>query len=46
MAFDNLEPGVPYIVGAITNFEFAKMEPFGNYMFLIDPDQSKVQSNS
>ena len=46
MAFDSLESGVPYIVGAMTNFEFVKMEPFGNYMFLIDPDQSKVKNNS
>ena len=30
--------GVPYIIGALTNYEFVEMGLFGDYIFSIDPD--------
>ena len=38
-----LEIGVPYLVGAMTNYKFEKMNPFGDYMLSIDPDATQVR---
>ena len=44
--FSKLQHGVPYIIGAMTNYEFVGMKNFGDYMLSIDPDASKYNNNS
>ena len=35
---DRLEQGVPYIIGAMTNYRLIEMLNFGDYMHSVDPD--------
>ena len=44
--FDQLDLEVPYIVGSMTNYKFEVMQPFGDYMFSIDPNSSQVTASS
>lgn len=43
--FDKLDIEVPFIIGEITNYKFVRMQHFGDYMYSIDPDASKIVGN-
>ena len=43
---EELDFRVPYLIGALTNFEFVKMSDFTDYMLSVDPEAERVKWNT
>ena len=43
--YDNLEYGIPYVIGTMTRNKFVRLEPFQDLMASLDPEGEKIKND-